>query len=238
MGITIHYHGKAKSPQAIDDLVEMLSYFAKEKQWEFWTYNEPLRGPFHPCWGHGYGYIPRKESMEKEGIEFFSKMVTADCNGYYHLYETKYEEEVRRSLRKGKYPAFHIDTVHKGICLNLHPQCETLEFGFDMNTLELANYRRSEKSKEIAGFNGFSCKTQFAGFEVHRVVCSLIKVAELYIDFTLIDDESGFYHTNDDEESEKEFERMMTKIEGFGAVLKKIGRERGIDISVGAEIKR
>ena len=238
MGITIHYRGKAKNEKAINDLIEMLEYFAKEQSWEFQFVNEHLKGSFYPPWGYGYGYIPKRERLSEEGIEFFPKMVSTDCNGYFHLFDTQYAEEVRRSLRRGKTPEFTIDTIYKGIYLDVHAQCETLGFCFDMNTLELANYRSSERSKGIIGFNGFHCKTQFAGFEMHKIVCALIKATERYIDYTLIDDEAGFYHMQDDNESRKEFEKMTAMIESFGTKLKEMGKRRGIEVQIGAEVKR
>lgn len=235
MGITIHYWGKAKSLSAIDELIDTLAYFAEEQSWEHWLVNENLKGPFYPNWGHGYGYIPKRRNMKKDGIEYFPKMVSSECNGYFHLYDTRFAEEVRRILRQGKRPTFFIDTVCKGISINLHPRCETLKFCFDLNTLDLANYITSEGSKGVTGFNGFHCKTQFAGFETHRTVCALIKSTKRYIDYSAICDEAGYYDSQNEGEAKKEFEGMRTRIESFGAILKKIGKERGVEVKVGTD---
>jgi len=235
MGITIHYSGKAKSLEAVDKLLDTFTYFAEQQSWEHWLVDEKLKGAFHPSWGYGYGYISKREDMQKGDIEFFPKMVSKDCNGYFRLFDTKYTGEVRRSLRKGKNPAFFIDTTRKGICLNIHPRCETLEFSFDLKTIELANYYTVKGSAGIFGSNGFFCKTQFAGFETHRTVCALIKATELYVDYDEIDDEAKFYGALSDKEAKASFDEMNDKIATFGKMLKEVGKKRGVAVRVGTD---
>lgn len=235
MGITIHYKGKAKSVEAVDKLIDTLTYFAEQRSWEHWFVDEKLKGEFHPSWGYGYGYIPKREDMQKDDIEFFPKMVSRDCNGYFRLFDTKYTDEVRRSMRRGKSAVFFIDTTRKGICLNVHPRCETLEFSFDLKTLELANYYADKGSDQISGFNSFFCKTQFAGFETHRTVCALIKATELYVDYSEIYDEAKFYGTLSEKEARASFDEMNGKIATFGKMLKEIGKSRGLTVKVGTD---
>jgi len=236
MGVTIHYRGKAKSLQAVNSLIDTLECLAKESQWEYWLIDETVRGKFIPSWGIGYGYIPSKEQIKREGIEFFPKMVSPECNGYFQIHDTKYAKEARCSLRKGIPPVFPVDTKRKGICLNLHRRCETLEFTFDLGTLELANYETYEHSPGIVyGYNGFFCKTEYAGFETHQMVCKIIKMAERYIDFSDVYDEAGFYHSRDEEGARRAFGDSAVTIERLGSQLRKTARKLGFKVIIGGK---
>lgn len=240
MGITIHYKGKAKSREAIDGLIETLTYFAKEKSWEYWHIDQTLKGRFYPSWGYGFGYVPTPEQVKKYEIEFFPKMVSRDCNGYFNFFETRYADEVRNTFKRGVRPTFHINTKQKGICLNIHPECETLEFSFDLQTLELANYSIIDERNpwEIWGSGGFFCKTQFAGFETHKTVCALIKMTERYIDYADIYDEADFYQTLDEEKTKQEFSDMTARIQDFGKLLQNVAERKGCTVAIGQEIKK
>ncbi|MEW6676181.1 MAG: hypothetical protein AB1348_09325 [Nitrospirota bacterium] len=237
MGITIHYKGKAKSLEAIDKLIEELKEVATTLEWSYGIVDEEVKGEFYPSWGYSFGYIPKKEQMEEEGIEFFPKMVSKDCTGYFKIWETKYAEEVRRAFRKGKRPRFFIDTRKKGIWLDVQPKCETLEFTFDLKTLELADYEKYDHSPGVIyGYNGFSCKTQFAGLSAHILVCKVIKLTEKYIDFSKIDDEGEYYYSQDIEKAKKAFGESTAMIESFGSILKEIGKRLGLRVVTGDEM--
>lgn len=237
MGITIHYKGKAKSLEAIDDLIEELKEIATTLEWDYGVVDEDVRGKFCPSWGYGFGYIPTKEQIEKEGIEFFPRMVSGNCTGYFKIWETKYTEEVRRAFKKGKRPEFSINTRKKGIWLNIHPKCETLEFTFDLNTLELADYERYDHSPGVVyGYNGLFCKTQYAGLQTHILVCKIIKLTEKYIDFSNINDEGDYYHSKDIETARKAFGESTALLESFGAILKEMGKRLGLRVVTGDEI--
>jgi len=137
MGITIHYKGKAKSLEAIESLIGELQEMAEKFGWEHGLVEKEVKGELCPSWGYGFGYVPSKEQMEKENIEYFAAIVTKDCNGYFKFSDSKYQEDYRNTFKKGKWPKFSVDTKVKGIWLDIHPECETLEFMFDLATLEL-----------------------------------------------------------------------------------------------------
>ncbi len=237
MGITIHYKGKAKSREAIDDLIDTLAYIATERKWKYRLVHEKVQGMYRPSWGYGYGYIPALEDRGKEGIEFFPKMISEDCNGYFRIFDTPYAETVRHAFTEGRQPQFHIDTSMRGISLDLHPQCESLEFIFDLKTLELANYQTSQdRPRVVLGYNGFFCKTQFAGFDTHITVCKIIKMTERYIDYSSIDDEAGFYYQQDTAKAQKEFDDMAERIESMRKTLSALGKKHGFNVVTGEEL--
>ncbi|MFH1648445.1 MAG: hypothetical protein ABIA11_01775 [Patescibacteria group bacterium] len=237
MGITIHYKGKAKSLEAIDGLIENLKEVAITFRWDYKLIDEEVKGELLPSWGHGYGYIPPKEDMEKEGIEFFPKMISYKCNGYFRIWNSRYTKEVRKAFRRGKSPGFSINTRKKGIWLDVHPKCEILEFTFDVNTLELAGYQKYDHSPGVIyGYDGFFCKTQYAGLQTHILVCKIIKLAEKYIDFSNINDEGDFYHSQDIETARKAFGESTAMIESFGKILKEAGKKMGLRVVAGDEM--
>lgn len=237
MGITIHYKGKAKSRMAIDDLIDTLAYIAAERKWKYRLVHEKVQGMYRPSWGYGYGYIPALEDRGKEGIEFFPKMISENCNGYFRIFDTPFAEAVRRAFSEGRQPQFYIDTWMKGICLDIHPQCETLSFVFNLKSFDLANYDISRKEPHVVvGYNTLFCKTQFAGFETHITVCKIIKMTERYIDYSSINDEAGFYHGQDTSGAQKEFDGMLERIEALNNALTKLGEKRGFKITSGKEM--
>jgi hypothetical protein len=233
MGITIHYSGKAKNFEAVDKLIDILREIAEESDWSYHLVNGAVKGPFKPFWGIGYGFTPTKEQVLKDGVEFFPRMVSSSCNGYFKIYDTKFSTFVRNFFTKGMWPTFTIDTYKKGIQIDLHPKCETLCFIFDLKTLELASYEVfSHKPGIIVGSNGFSCKTQYAGFEVHRIVCKLIKMASRHIDYTKVYDEAGYYETEDSELSKQNFESMRKTLQMLVDALK----GRGLNVTASDEL--
>jgi hypothetical protein len=237
MGITIHYKGKGKSLEAIDCLIEELKDIATTLEWTYEIVDEEVKGELFPSWGYGFGYIPTKDQIEQEGIEFFPKKVTNRCTGYFKIWETKYADEVRKAFRNGREPKFSIDTRKKGIWLNIHPKCETLEFTFDLNTLELADYEKYDHSPGVIyGYNGFCCKTQFAGLQTHILVCKIIKLTEKYIDFSKINDEGDYYYCKDIEKAKIAFGESTAMIEDFGKVLKEMGKRLGLRVVTGDEM--
>jgi hypothetical protein len=128
-------------------------------------------------------------------------------------------------------------TRKKGIWLNIHPKCETLEFSFDLTTLELADYERYDHSPGVVyGYEGFFCKTQYAGLQTHILVCKIIKLAEKYINFSNINDEGDYYHSKDVEKAEKAFGESTAMIEDFGKILKDTGKRFGLRVVTGDEM--
>ncbi|MHB8579128.1 MAG: hypothetical protein ACYDA4_04610 [Ignavibacteriaceae bacterium] len=233
MGITIHYSGKAKSLEAIEQFIDTLQEISEESGWSYHLVSGSVKGRFKPFWGIGYGFKPSEDQILKGGIEFFPRMVSSRCNGYFKIYDTKFAAPVKKSFEKGVWPSFTIDTHKKGIQLTLHPKCETLSFIFDLQTLELASYEVYAHSRGIIyGFNGFSCKTQFAGFDVHRIVCKLIKMASRYIDYTKVYDESNYYGTEDSQASQENFELVDNALKMFLEVLK----NKGLHVTSGDEL--
>ncbi len=198
MGIKIFYAGKAKNPESIGELVKVLLKRATALRWRLKLVDEDLRGNFYPSWGECCSRIPTEEEKERFHIEFFPAMVSADSNGYYKIIDTPFADPVREFFRKGEYPHFAIDTHIKGITLYPHENCEPLDFVFDLKTQELCCYEPDEKYPDaIHGYPVCCCKTQFAGFKNHVLVCKTIKLAENLVDFSLIDDEALYYHSKD-----------------------------------------
>ncbi len=224
MGFTIHYSGKAKSRDAIDQLIDILREISEESGWSYYFVHGKVKGKFEPFWGYGYGYVPRVQEMKAGNIHFFPRMIGSKCNGYFKIFDTKYAAHVMDCLGQGTMPTFTIDTMKKGIQLDIHPKCETLSFIFDLSTLELANYEVYAHTRGVVfGYNGFSCKTGFAGSEVHRIVCKLIKMASRFIDYAKVYDESGYYETEDNQAAENKFATMDKLIQWLVDACKRAG---------------
>lgn len=237
MGITIHYKGKAKDLESIDGVIKELGEMAEVSGREYGIVDEEVKGDLCPSWGYGFGYIPSQEAMEKQNIEFFPAMVSKDCNGYFTFFDSKYREEMRHAFQKGKRAEFSVDTRQKGIWLNVHPKCETLEFMFDVKTLELANYARYDHTPElIYGYEGLFCKTQFAGVKVHILVCKIIQLTEKYIDYSEIYDEAGFYDTQDVRVAQKAFTESRTMLAEIAMQLEKAFEGKGVEMAIGEKL--
>ena len=235
MGITIYYAGKAKNPEAFGELLEALADRAAAFHWPLKAVNQDLKGRFYPSWGHGYGYVPSAEEIKGRGIEFFPKMVRPECNGYFKMYDTQYANDIREGFGMGTYPKFHIDTHVSGIILYPHKKCESLKFIFNTRTLELANYEIHDHDV-IYGFNSCWCKTQFAGFKTHVLVCETIRLAGKYIDFSEIKDEAEYYHSRDLMVGIKNFNEMMFNIKNFQKFLNDVGKRYGLSARSGDEM--
>ncbi len=234
MGITIHYAGKVKSPEAISELSEVLVARAEVLHWQFKLVDQDLKGKFYPSWGHGYGYVPSAEESRRHNIEFFPKMVTPECNGFFRIFDTQYAEGIREGFRAGLWPKFRIDTHLKGIILYPREKCEELKFVFNMKSLELANYEVHDHiTNVIYGYNSCWSKTQFAGFRIHVMVCETIRLAEKYVDFSMIKDEAGYYHSRDLMAGIKNFNEMMWSIETLEKFLEEIGKQFGLRATTG-----
>jgi len=226
MGITIHYAGKAKSIEAIDALIKVMTVRASVLHWPTKLIDQDLNGKLYPNWGHGYEYVPSKEEMKEDKIEFFLKMVTKKCNGHFEIFDSPFARKVRNALRRGKYPEFHIDTHAKGILLYPHKKCESLEFFFDLKTMELVSYETwdNEPGMVYGGDNSCSCRTQFSNFRIHALVCETIRFAERYINFSEIRDETGYYHSKNLKLGAKKFNDMIWSIKEMEKILDEIGR--------------
>lgn len=229
MGITIHYAGKAKSLQAITELMKALTGRAGALHWPRETVDYAVKGRFFPSWGYSFGYVPGEEDLKTRKIEFYPTMVSPKCNGYFRIFDTPYADRYREAFRRGRYPRFKIDTHAKGMVLYPHKFCDLLMFVFDLNTLKLASYGTSGKnSDEVHGCDSFSCKTQFAGFKNHVLICETIRLAERYIDFSKIKDEAEYYHSRDLMVGIKNFNELMFKIKDMEKLLNKIGKDLGL----------
>lgn len=130
-----------------------------------------------------------------------------------------------------------IDTDLKGIILSPRPKCESLDFVFDLETQELFRYDFDEKHPDtIHGYLACSCKTQFAGFKNHVLVCKMIKFAENFIEFSLIDDEAMYYHSRDLLDGMKNFNEKLKAIRGEVRRMNERGGPSGWITIAGDEI--
>lgn len=237
MGITIHYRGKAKSLESIGGLIKELKEMAEAFHWEHGVVGEDVKGELSPSWGYGFGYTPSREDMEREQIEFFPAMVSKTCNGYFKLWDSRYREEMRNAFQKGEWPKFSVDTRKEGIWLNVFPKCETLDFIFDVKTLDLADYQRYDHTPGlIYGHEGFSCKTEFAGVKAHILVCKIIQLTEKYVDYSRIYDEADFYDTQDVRAAQKAFMVSRTNIMEIARKLEKAFEGKGLTVVMGDEL--
>lgn len=237
MGITIHYRGKAKSLEAVDHLIKELQETAEKLGWEYGLVEKEVKGELCPSWGYGFGFIPSKEQIEKEGIEFFPDMVSKRCNGYFKFSESKYAEDVRKAFRNGEQPHFFVDTKLKGIWLHLHPQCEGLEFVFDLFSLELLDYQKYDHTPSLTyGYEGFFCKTQYAGVKIHILVCKIIELTEKYIEYSNIYDEAGYYGTGNMQKAAESFWYSTAQIKALGEKLKEMAKGTGMEVISGFEL--
>ena len=236
MGITIHCAGKAKSLEAIMELMDMLALRAGALHWRTEMVDDVIRGRFFPNWGYGFGYVPSKEDIQSRKIEFFPQMVSLKCNGYFRIFDGPYADRYRASFRKGKYLSFRIDTRVKGMIIYPHQFCDVLSFTFDLKTLKLASYGTwGKNSEEVHGGESLSCKTQSAGFKVHVMVCETIRLAERYVEFSMIKDEAEYYQSRDLTVGIRNFNEMMFNIKEFGKFLNDIGKRHGLSAKSGDE---
>jgi hypothetical protein len=106
-----------------------------------------------------------------------------------------------------------------------------------MNSLDLVHYEWSEDSPGVIyGYNSCWSKTQFAGFRIHVLVCETIRLAERYVDYSEIKDESGYYHTRDLMVGIKNFNEMMFNIRNFQKFLNDVGKRYGLSETPGDEM--
>lgn len=237
MGIKIFYAGKAKSPESISELVKAMLKRATALRWRLKLVDEDLKGDFHPSWGESCNNIPSAEERERDNIEFFPAMVSPTCNGFFEILDTPFADMARESCKRGEYPKFTIDTHVKGIILYPHEKCDPLDFVFDLKTQELFCYDFDEKYPDtIHGYLACSCKTQFAGFKNHVLVCETIRLAERYVDFSLIDDEALYYHSKDFLVGIKNFNEKLRSIREEVKAMNKRGRPSGWVTLAGDEI--
>jgi len=237
MGITIHYAGKAKSLASITGLIKAMAQKGRVMGWPISLVNRNVIGRFYPNWGIGYGFIPSEEMIKESKIEFFPDMVSRQCNGYFRILDTPFAENYREAFKKGRYPTFKIDTHIKGIILYPHEKCEPLEFTFDLNSLELSSYQIPDDSPGVIyGYNSCWSKTQFAGFKTHVLVCETIRLAEKYVDFSMIKDEAQYYDSRDLMLGIKNFNELMSSIRNFGKLLNDVAKKHGLSAKSGDEI--
>ena len=237
MGITIHYAGRAKSLGAIAELTAVMAERTEALHWQSKYIDQDVKGKYYPNWGHGYAYVPPAGEILKNKLEFFPRMITRECSGFFKIYDTQYSEYLREGFGSGLWPKFSIDTHVKGIVLYPHEKCEELRFVFNMNSLDLVHYEWSKDNPGVIhGYNSCWCKTQFAGFKTHVLVCETIRFAGKYIDFSEIKDEAEYYHSRDLMAGIKNFNEMMFNIKNFQKALNDVGKRYGLSAKSGDEI--
>ncbi len=237
MGITIHYAGKAKNREAFAALTAVMAERAEALHWQLKLIDQDVMGKYYPNWGHAYAYVPPANEILRKKLEFFPRMITTGCSGFFKIHETQYSEYLREGFSAGLWPKFSIDTHVEGIVLYPHEKCEEVRFVFNMNSLDLVHYEWSEDIPGVIyGYNSCWSKTQLAGFKIHVLVCETIRLAERYVDFSEIKDESGYYHTRDLMVGIKNFNETKFSIKNLQKFLNDVGKRHGLSAKSGDEI--
>lgn len=119
-------------------------------------------------------------------------------------------------------PELSVDTKVRGIWIGIYPKCDTLEFVFDLATLEPVNYQEYDHVPGIIhSYEKFFCKTQFSGVKIHILACNIIELTEKYIDYSDIHDEAGFYETKNVQKAAEAFWESFSMSKNLGENLKK-----------------
>ena len=111
-----------------------------------------------------------------------------------------------------------------GICFS-PPECEPVWFTFLSNgkmsnpvSLEIYGKLPTEKEKEF--LTGNFTKTQFAGEEIHKMVCEIIRyISKKYFKNFKLTDEGGYWETKDEQLLHKNFENHTSLINNFSAAF-------------------
>lgn len=138
----------------------------------------------------------------------------------------------------GRDDTRRLRSTHKeGTILYPYERRETLGFAFNLNSLELSSYQIHDGSpKVIYGYNSCTCKTRFAGFKSHVLLCKTMRLAEKNVYFPTIKDDAEYYHWRDLPVRIKNFKEMMTNIKNFQKFLSSVGKRHGLQVKPGDEI--
>lgn len=116
-----------------------------------------------------------------------------------------------------------------GASLQLHPEAESLDFYFDHNgrLVNIAGLILREKAGKLPPeypeemLYVCSCKTQFAGPLVHKMVVELLLyLRKKYFREMEIEDEGGYYPDRDEAELLRRMQFLDSMIGAFGQMLK------------------
>ncbi|HPG39984.1 MAG TPA: hypothetical protein PLP19_11035 [bacterium] len=112
----------------------------------------------------------------------------------------------------------------KGITIHLHPDCETLDLFFDAEghlTSPLAMALYHAEGNDYKYYN--SVKTQFAPPDIHITIIKLLKyLQKKYIPNLEVEDEGGYWDSEDKNELEKRLAFINDKIKELGDMFAEI----------------
>lgn len=106
----------------------------------------------------------------------------------------------------------YIDTTTQYFIITF-PGCESLSFEFDED-LNVVSFLKHPDGFWLAFPTNF-CKTQYGGVTGHLQVCLVLKLAEKYVDFEVIEDATGYYNSQDMTKLVKDFEINITVSDVF-----------------------
>jgi len=98
------------------------------------------------------------------------------------------------------------------------PGCETLDLVFLSNgkLASVLNFCMNRHSPDFELIDGTFAKTQFAGFEVHKLLVHMLDhISKKYLDNFEMMDEANYWETRDEEVLRKNFELLDNLINSF-----------------------
>lgn len=145
----------------------------------------------------------------------------------YHVYETEFPA--------GDLPDDEHDGKLYGISF-VPPECEFVSITFLRNgrmssPLQFESWGSSADETERMYLYQNSCKTQYAGVEIHKMIIGIFRyLAGHYLtDFDLVD-EGGYWETGDEQQLAENFRSTQAMIDGFAAALRGSDQREGEDI--------
>lgn len=133
----------------------------------------------------------------------------------------------------GMKASVSLEKEKKVLEVDPHERCETLYLAFTrLGEGEERHWAINTKELEGMWFATGSCKTQFAGPEVHARVAELLRAVASKCSVVYINDEGDYYESGDGRRAEEAIRQNGLLIDLLAEVL----REKGVKVVTGAEL--